>query len=118
VTSGNSPDNEGAGSDPQLTRARRRKPAGFFLSFEQIRQQRVTYHAPKQTDRPYENATYRARLDRADTDDDANESNEGSTTKQQINKVGSSPHREGENDAAQLLAETAGSPERIDSHDN
>ena len=36
----------------------------------------------KQTDlRPYENATYRARLDRADTDDDANESNEGSDNK-------------------------------------
>jgi hypothetical protein len=91
----------------------------IFLPFEQIRQQRVIYHAPKQTeqtDRPYEDATYRARLDHAGTDDDANDRkrNEGATTKAKIDKVGSRPHREGENNAAQLAAETAGSPEAID----
>jgi hypothetical protein len=41
-------------------------------------------------------------------------SKEGAATKARTNKDGSNQRREGENNAAQLLAETAGSPEGID----
>ena len=58
--------------------------------------------------RPNEHATYPAR---GNSDDIVGgESNEGATTSAKINKDGSNQRREGENNAAQLLAETAGSP--------
>jgi hypothetical protein len=42
------------------------------------------------------------------------ESKEGATTKERTNKDGSNQRREGEINAPQLIAETAGSPEGID----
>jgi len=83
---------------------------------ERNRRERVIYHAQKQTDdRSNANATYPAHCDHADTDDDANDrkSSEGVKTKANTNTDGSSPRRESENNAAQLLAKTAGSPEGI-----
>ena len=83
---------------------------------ERNRREQVIYHAQKQADdRPNANATYPAHFDHADTDDDANgrKSCEGVKTKANTNKDGSSPRRESENNAAQFLAETAGSPEGI-----
>jgi hypothetical protein len=76
------------------------------LPIEQIRWERVIYHAQNQADyRPNENATRRARLDNDDTNDgNGRKGEEGATTKAKTN-------REGENNAAQLLAETARSPE-------
>jgi hypothetical protein len=93
--------------------ARRFTPAGFCLPIEQIRWERVIYHAQNQADyRPNENATRRARLDNDDTNDgNGRKGEEGATTKARTNKDGSNPRREGENNAAQLLAETARSPE-------
>jgi hypothetical protein len=83
---------------------------------ERIRQQRVIYDAQKQTTyRPHENATYRARLDNADTsianDASGRQGNEAVATEATTNKDRSSPRRKSENNAAELLAETAGSPE-------
>jgi hypothetical protein len=91
------------------------------LPFERIGPKRVIYHAQKQTShRPDENATYRARLDNADTSSayDANDrkkDEDGATTKSKTNEDGSCQDREGENNAAQLFAETAGSFEGLGS---
>jgi hypothetical protein len=85
------------------------------LPIEQISWERVICHAQNQADyRPNENATRRARLDNDDTND-ANgwRGEEGAKTKAKTNKDGSNPRREGENNAAQLLADTAESPEGI-----
>jgi hypothetical protein len=61
--------------------------------------------------RPNEHAAYPVR---GNSDDIVGgEINEGATTNAKINKDGSNPRREGENNAAQLLAETARSPEGI-----
>jgi hypothetical protein len=91
----------------------RRYNAGrFCLPVEQTRQKRVSYHAQAQTDyRPNETATY----PRFGNSDDVlgGKSKEGAATKAKTNKDGSNQRREGEN-AAQLLAETAGSPEGTD----
>ena len=86
---------------------------GFCL--ERTRQERVIQHAKNQTDyRPNENAVHSARLDSDDTNDaHGRMGDEGATTRANTNKDGSSSHREGENDAARLLAETAGSSEGI-----
>jgi hypothetical protein len=83
---------------------------------ERIRQQRVIYYAQKQTTyRPHENATCRARLGNADTsvanDASGRKGNEPVATEATTNKDRSSPRRESENNAAELVAETAGSPE-------
>jgi hypothetical protein len=83
---------------------------------ERIRQQRVIYDAQKQTTyRPHDNTTYRARLDNADTsianDASGRQGNEAVATEATTNKDRSSPRRKSENNAAELLAETAGSPE-------
>jgi len=90
---------------------RRFKPAGF--AFEQIGQERVICHAQKQANyRPNETATY-PRFGNSD-DVVGGKSKEGAAIKARTNKDGSNQRREGENNAAQLLAETAGSPEGID----
>jgi hypothetical protein len=85
----------------------------LWLPFEQTKQERVIYHAQKQANyRPNEHATYPVR---GNSDDIVGrETNEGATTNAKINRDGSNQRREGENNAAQLLAETAGSPEGID----
>jgi hypothetical protein len=84
-----------------------------------MRQERVNQHAPRQTDdRPNENATARARLDHALTsaaNANGRKGEENSTTKAKANKNGSSAGRKGQNNAAQFVAETAGSPEGINS---
>jgi hypothetical protein len=87
-----------------------------LLCFEQIRRERVSYYAQKQINyRPNENATYRARLDNADTSaaNDANcrKGSEDAATEAGNNKDRSGPCRESENNAAELLAETAGHSE-------
>ena len=85
-----------------------------------MRQERVNHHAPRQTDdRPNENAAPRARLDNALTsaanDAYGRKAEEGVTTKAKANKNRSFAGRKGENNAAQFIAETAGSPEGINS---
>ena len=95
-----------------------RVDARFCFAFEQIRQERVSYHAQKQTNnRPNENATRRARLDDADTSaaNDANcrKGSEDAATKAGNNKDRSGPSRESENNAAELLAKTEGSSEGL-----
>jgi len=101
------------GPDPFARRSGRRPSTENLAAFEQTEQTRVIYHAQKQAnDRPDEHAT---RPLRGHSDDIVGgESNEGATTNAKISKDGSHPRREGENDAAQFLAETAGSPEGID----
>jgi hypothetical protein len=89
-----------------------------LLTIERVRQERVILHAQKQNDyRPNENATHRARLDNGYTSatNDANgrKDKEGAKTKATTNNDGSNPRREGENNAAQLLADAAESPEGI-----
>jgi hypothetical protein len=76
----------------------------------------VIYDAQEQTDyRPNENATDRARLDTVHTSvaNDANDrkGNDDAETEAATNKDGSSPRRESANNAAELVTETAGSPE-------
>jgi hypothetical protein len=71
--------------------------------------------------RPNENATYRERLDNADTsvayDADGRRAKEDAATEETINKDGSSPRRKSENNA-EFPAKTAGSPEGlITAHD-
>jgi hypothetical protein len=85
------------------------------LPIEQIRWERVIYHAQNQADyRPNENATRRARLGNDDTNvGNGRKGEEGATTKATTNNDGSNPRREGENNAAQLLADAAESPEGI-----
>ena len=82
-----------------------------------MRQERVNHHAPRQTDdRPNENAAPRARLDNALTtaaNANGRKGEENSTTKARTNKNGSSACREGQNNAARFVAETARSPEGI-----
>jgi hypothetical protein len=61
------------------------------ITFFRIRQQRVIYDAQKQTTyRPHENATYRARLDNADTsvanDASGRKGNEAVATEATTNK--------------------------------
>jgi len=88
-------------------------PADIWLPFEQTGQKRVILHAHKQAShRPDEHATcpVRGRCD----DIVGGESDAGVTTNAKINQDGSHPRREGDNDAARLLAETARSPEGID----
>jgi hypothetical protein len=89
------------------------------FAFERMRQERVNHHAPRQTDRPNENAAPRARLDNALTsaanDAYGRKAEEGVTTKAKANKNRSVAGRKGENNAAQFVAETAGSPEGINS---
>jgi hypothetical protein len=80
---------------------------------ERIRPQRVIHDAQTQTThRPHENATYRARLDNADpgvaNDAGGRKGNEAVATEATTNKGRSSPRRESENNAAELVAETAG----------
>jgi hypothetical protein len=97
-----------------------REPVGprgrvFCLLFERNRRDRVIFYAQRRTNyRPNENTAYRARLDK-DHAHDANRRKleEGATTKAKTDKDASSPRRESENNAAQLLADTAGSPEGI-----
>jgi len=63
---------------------------------------------------PDENATGRARLDNADTraaNDAGSGKGNGAVATEATNKDRSSPRRESENHAAELVAETAGSPE-------
>jgi hypothetical protein len=85
---------------------------------ERIREQRVIYDAQTQTDHwSNENAIYRAFLDNADTGV-ANDAirwrgNEAAEAEATTNTDGSSQRRESANNAAELLAETAGVPERI-----
>jgi hypothetical protein len=83
------------------------------LPFEQIWQERVIGHAHKQDDyRPNENATDRARLNNDGTNDtNGGNGDQGATIKAGTDKDGSNPNREGENNATQFLAETAGGPE-------
>jgi hypothetical protein len=73
------------------------------------------HDAQKQaTYRPDENATDRARLDNADTrvaNDAGGGKGNGALATEATNKDRSGPRREGENNAAELVAETAGSPE-------
>src|ERR1700674_1390828 len=83
-------------------------------------QERVNHHAPRQTDdRPNENAATPMRLDNALTsaanDAYGRKAEEGATTKAKTNKNRSIAGRKGENNAAQFVAETAGSPEGINS---
>jgi hypothetical protein len=86
---------------------------GFCLPFEQTRQKRVSYHAQEQTDyRPNETATY-PRFGNSD-DVVGGKSKEGAAIKAKTNKDGSNQRREGENNAAHLLAEGAAGPEGID----
>ena len=78
----------------------------------------VIYYAQTHTDRwPNENATDRAYLDNCDSsfahDANGRKGEDGATTKAKTNKGGRSPSREGENNAAQFLAETAGRPEGL-----
>jgi len=83
------------------------------VGIEQIGQERVICHAQEQTDyRPNETATY-PRFGNSD-DVVGGKSKEGAAIKARTNKDGSNQRREGENNAAQLLAETAGSLEGID----
>lgn len=87
-------------------------------AFERMRQQRVNHHAPRQTDdRPNENATPPARLDndltRAANKANGRKGEEGVTTKTKANKNRSIAGREGENNAARFVAETARSSEGI-----
>jgi hypothetical protein len=80
-------------------------------------QKRVTQRAQKQNSyRPNENATRRAQLNGAHAsaakDADGRKSGgDGVPTKAKTHKNGSNPRREGGNNAPQLFAETAGSPE-------
>ena len=78
--------------------------------FEQIEQERVIFHAQKEANyRPNEHATYPVR---GNSDDVVGgKSKEGAATKAKTNKDGRNQRREGGSNAAQLLAETAGSPE-------
>jgi len=71
------------------------------------------YYDQKQTGhRSNENATYPG-LGNSD-DIVGGKSKEGTATKARTNKDGSNKRREGENNADQLVAETAESPEGID----
>jgi hypothetical protein len=95
-----------------------RVDALFCFTFEQIKHAGVIYNAEKQTHyRPHENATRRARLDDADTSaaNDANcrKGSEDAATEAGNNKDRSGPSRESENNAAELLAKTAGSSEGL-----
>ena len=63
----------------------------------------------KPTTGPHETATF-PRFGNSD-DIVGGKSKEGATTNAKINKDGSNQRREGDNNAAQLLAETAGIPE-------
>jgi hypothetical protein len=68
--------------------------------------------------RPDENTTCRARLDNADTSpahdaNDRKKDEDGATTKSKTNEDRSRQDREGKNNAAQLLAETAESFEGL-----
>jgi hypothetical protein len=76
--------------------------------------QRIHDAQKQATYRPDENATDRARLDNADTrvanDAGGRKGNEAAAT-EATNKERSGPRRESEIDAAELIAETAGSPE-------
>jgi hypothetical protein len=80
-------------------------------------QKRVTQRAQKQNSyRPNENATCRAQLNGAHAsaakDADGRKSGgDGVPTKAKTHKNGSSPRREGGNNAPQLFTKTAGSPE-------
>ena len=87
-------------------------------ALERIGQQRVIYHVQRQTDRwPDENATDRACVDNADAhvayaaSGRKGQDVDGAQT--EIDKGGPSPRRKGENNAAELLAETAGCPQRL-----
>jgi hypothetical protein len=85
----------------------------LWLPFEQTKQEQVIYHAQKQANyRPNETATY-PRFGNSD-DIVGWKSKEAAATKARTNKDGSNQRREGENNAAQLLAETAESSEGID----
>jgi hypothetical protein len=84
----------------------------------ELSQSELIYHAQKQTSyRPDENATYWSRLDNGDTSPayDANDrkKDEDGVTRSKTNEDGSRQGREGENIAAQLFAETAGSFEGL-----
>jgi hypothetical protein len=100
--------------EPSANGTRRSTPADF----ERIRQERVIQHAQEQADnQPNENAAHWARLDHAYSssanDADGRKGEEGGRTKATSNKDGSSARGEGENNAAQFLAETAGCSEGI-----
>src|SRR4029077_20840608 len=90
-------------------------PASPGFCLERTRQERVIPHAQNQTGyRPNENAARGARSDSDDTNDaHGRKGDEGATTRANANEDRSSSHREGENHAARLLAETAGSSEGI-----
>jgi hypothetical protein len=88
---------------------------GFF---ERMEPERVVHYAQRQTDhRPNENAADRAHLDNLDSSPayDANGRNgsESGTTKTKTNKGGRCSRREGEDNAAQVIAEAAGGPGRL-----
>jgi len=90
--------------------------AGICLPLNEIGETELRNYVQKQTNhRPNEDPTDRARLDNAYTSaaNDANgrKFDEGATTKAKADKDASSPCRESENNAAQLLADTAGSSE-------
>jgi hypothetical protein len=83
---------------------------------ERIGPERVIYYAKKQTDyRPNENATRRAHLNNAHPsaayDANSRKDEEGATNEGAIKQDGSCPRRQGENNAAELPEETAGSPD-------
>jgi hypothetical protein len=85
-----------------------------------MRQERVNHHAQRQIDDwPNENAAPPACFDNALTsaahDAYGRKAEEGVTTKAKTNKNRSIAGRKGENNAAQFVAETAGSPEGINS---
>jgi len=83
---------------------------GLWLPFEQTKQERVIYHAQDQAS--YGPNEYATNSVRGNSDDIVGgESNECATNNAKINKDGSNQRREGENNAAQLIAEAAESPE-------
>jgi hypothetical protein len=86
--------------------------------FERTGLERVIHHAQRQINhRANENAADRARIDYFDSSSsyDANgrKVEEVGTAKARTNKGRRGPRREGEDYAAQLLAETAGRPEQL-----
>jgi hypothetical protein len=85
---------------------------GLWSPFEQTNQEFVIYHAQKRSNyRPNEHATDPVR---GYSDDIVSgKSNEGATTNARIRKDQGNQRREGENNAAQLAAETAGSTDGI-----
>jgi hypothetical protein len=84
---------------------------GFCVALNKLGSKKLFFYAQKQTTyRPHENATYRGRLDDAETSavDDANgrKGREDAIEAAGNNKDRSSPCCESENNAAELLRET------------